>query len=102
MNASETLLSRRDQKVAQHLRQYAPVWLVNETTNAGEETINFNVVFDHSTYGWVSRRYRYDGFNDVLYHLGQNSVSPDRVDEITVGPPYLDATTINTAAAYGG
>ena len=67
---NHTLLQRRDAKLKPHIGQYAPVWIIDEVIISEDEAVQFNVVFQHHLYGWVSRRYRYDGFNNVLYHNG--------------------------------
>lgn len=96
------LLSKRDQKLAPHLNQYAPVWLTDEKIILAERAVQFNVVFEHSRYGWVTRRYRYDGFNDVLYHKGQTSIDEDQVAELESRLPFTQAAVTNVPNAYGG
>ena len=96
------LLSKRDQKLIPHLNQYAPVWLTDEKIIMAERAVQFNVVFEHNRYGWVTRRYRYDGFNDVLYHKGQTIIAEDQVAELESLPPFLQATVTNVPNAYGG
>ncbi|NDJ77865.1 MAG: hypothetical protein GYB65_16570 [Chloroflexi bacterium] len=93
---------RRDDKVREHLQQYAPVWLVDEVAMLDNDALQFNVVFYHPRYEWVNRRYRYDAFNDVLYHQGQTRVSESQALEYEDQPPYIDAETINTVNSYGG
>jgi hypothetical protein len=92
----------RDAKVMPHLAQYAPVWIVSETPLFNDDTLQFNVVFFHSYYGWVNRRYRFDVFNQVLYHQGQTTISEAQALEITQKKPYLIAETISTVDSYGG
>ncbi|MBZ0306323.1 MAG: hypothetical protein K8I82_09680, partial [Anaerolineae bacterium] len=65
---AQILLQKRNAKVLPHLQQYAPVWIVDEKVLSEEDAVQFNIIFQHNRYGWVNRRYRYDGFNDVLYH----------------------------------
>ncbi len=93
----------RDAKVIPHLQQYAPVWMVIETPLLNDDAIQFNVVFYHPYYGWVNRRYRFDAFNNVLYHQGQTIISEDEallnLEEKT---PYISAETVNTVDSYGG
>jgi hypothetical protein len=101
MNKAE-LIAKRDQKVIPHLQQYAPVWIVDEVIIEAEEAIQFNVIFRHNLYQWVNRRYRYDGFNDVLYHKGQQVVSEDDAVEIQERDPYISATVADVVNAYGG
>ncbi len=99
----ERMREFRDRKAIPHLEQYAPVWIVNEEPIPDEETIRFNVVFYHPRYGWVNRRYRYDAFDNVLYHMGQRKIEEDdALYNLTEKPPYITAETINTVDSYGG
>ncbi|MCS6834705.1 MAG: hypothetical protein NZ750_01640 [Anaerolineae bacterium] len=99
--ASE-LKAKRDKKAIPHLEQYAPVWIVDEKLLLEDEAIQFNVVFQHPTHGWISRRYRFDGFNNVLYHKGQNTLREEDVVEITEQEPYINRTVADIPNAYGG
>jgi len=98
----EEMLRKRDAKVKPHLSQFAPVWITNEEIFEEDEAILFNVVFQHNLYGWVSRRYRYDAFNDVLYHKGQVLLTEDQALAITDGEPFIAAAVSNIPNAYGG
>ncbi len=102
MDANQELLQKRDAKVKPHLEQYAPVWIVDEKIFPEDEAVQFNVVFQHPLYGWVNRRYRYDGFNNVLYHKGQTIVDEDAVLEIVERDPYIEALVTDIPNAYGG
>lgn len=105
MSSEKTARMRqlRDEKVKPHLSQYAPVWMVDEVVLPQDDVIQFNVVFYHSYYGWVNRRYRFDAFNKVLYHKGQNVISEDEaLLNLEEKPPYIPAETINTVDSYGG
>ncbi len=93
----------RDAKVKPHLKQYAPVWMVDEKPDYADEALQFNVVFFHPQYGWVNRRYRFDAFNLVLYHQGQRLVTEDEaLRHVAEKRPYIPAETINTVDSYGG
>ncbi len=98
----KTLLQKRDAKSMPHLEQYAPVWIVDQKIIPEDEAVQFNVVFQHPLYGWVNRRYRYDGFNNVLYHKGQNLVAEDKVLDIVEQEPYLNQLATDIPNAYGG
>lgn len=102
MDFKTELYKKRDAKVIPHLSQYAPVWVIDEKIIAEDEAIQFNVVFFHNLYGWVNRRYRYDGFNNVLYHKGQTLMDEADVVEITEKSPYINAVVANTPNSYGG
>ncbi|MDK3161629.1 hypothetical protein FBR02_11205 [Anaerolineae bacterium CFX9] len=100
---SESLMLRkRDAKARPHLAQYAPVWLVDQQIFPEDEAVQFNVVFQHNLYGWVNRRYRYDAFNDVLYHKGQTVLSEEEALQIQEQEPYLVPTVTDIPNAYGG
>lgn len=107
-NTHDSILAKRDKKCIPHLEQYAPVWIVDQKVVLEEEAVQFNVVFLHPHGGidskaqWMNRRYRYDGFNDTLYHKGQNPVDEDTVAEIMAQEPYINATVTDIPNAYGG
>jgi hypothetical protein len=93
----------RQVKVEPHLRQYAPVWIIEEKLIPEDSSIQFNVLFQHNIYGWVNRRYRYDGFNDVLYHKGQTLMDEDdALDILEDREPFIDTDVADTRNAYGG
>jgi hypothetical protein len=105
---AQQLTSKRDQKVKSHLEQYAPVWIVDEKPMLVDEAIQFTALFLHPTASdeftpaWVERRYRYDAFNDTLYHKGQTRLSEDAaLDLIGSKEPYISATS-DIPNAYGG
>ncbi|MCU0465218.1 MAG: hypothetical protein MUF38_11690 [Anaerolineae bacterium] len=97
-----TIQEKRDQKVKPHLSQYAPVWIVEEKFLPSDEALLFEVVFQHSQYGWVKRRYLYDGFNDVLYHKGQVMASDELVLSLESRTPYIIPDIADIPNAYGG
>ena len=102
MSADQILLQKRDIKAKPHLEQYAPVWLAEQKIIPEDEAVQFNVVFQHNRYGWVSRRYRYDGFNNVLYYKGQVLVNEDTVLKLQDKAPYVSALVADIPNAYGG
>lgn len=99
---TQQLKEQRDQKAIPHLEQYAPLWIVDEQIMLEDQAIQFNVVFQHPVHGWVSRRYRFDGFNKVLYHKGQTPIHEDDALEISLNEPYLTTTIADIPNAYGG
>lgn len=93
----------RDVKAKPHLEQYAPVWITEEILVPEDSAVIFHVLFQHSEYGWVNRRYKYDSFNDVLYHKGQTLVDEDEaLEHIEDSDPYIEGTVSDTRNAYGG
>lgn len=98
----EELLRKRDAKVKPHIEQYAPVWIIDEKVILDEDAVQFNAVFQHNLYGWVSRRYRYDGFNNVLYHKGQRLLGEEEALEIQEQEAYVQATVMDIPNSYGG
>ena len=102
METKQKILQRRDAKIIAHIEQYAPVWLVDEQVILADEAVQFNVVFQHHLYGWVNRRYRYDAFNDVLYHKGQNLVSDIQTIEIQETEPWITTAVQDIPNSYGG
>ena len=98
-----TLLKKRDAEVMPHLEQYAPVWLFDEQFLHDDDSVIFRVVFQHNVYGWVKRRYQYDGFADVLYYLGENEIPEE--EALTVqnqNEPYINPVVNDSVNAYGG
>ncbi|MCY3834695.1 MAG: hypothetical protein OXG85_16915 [Chloroflexi bacterium] len=102
MTTLARLKEMRDEKARPHLAQYAPVWLLREDFLAEEESIQFHVLFQHHLHGWVDRRYRYDGFNNTLYHKGQTTLSEDDALESALDEPYIAAEVDDIPNAYGG
>ncbi len=102
MNIEQALREKRDQKALPHLEQYAPIWIINERIIKEDEAIQFEVVFQHPQYGWVNRRYRYDGFNDVLYHKGQITLPESKVLAVQEQEPYFAPVVADIPNAYGG
>lgn len=98
----EALLRKRDLHVKQHLEQYAPVWLVNNQILEVDEAVIFNVVFQHPEYGYVNRRYKYDGFNNVLYHKGQVVITEETALQVMESEPYITVSVSDIPNAYGG
>lgn len=100
---TQIMHEKRDAKVRDHLTQYAPVWLVDEVVILDEDALQFNVLFHHPRYGWINRRYRYDSYNDVLYHKGQVLIDEEQTYQIVQDhEPYLSAEAVNTVNSYGG
>jgi hypothetical protein len=105
--ASE-LITKRDAKAIPHLEQYAPVWIVEEKILLQEDAVQFNAVFLHPRAGldetpaWVSRRYRFDAFNNTLYHKGQNLISEEEALEVQAKDPYINAVLSDIPNSYGG
>lgn len=102
MATHEEILKKRDVKVKPHLAQYAPIWIVDEKFVDEDESVQFNVVFQHHLYGWVNRRYRYDSFNNVLYHKGQTTLDEDDTLDIQEQTPYIEAMITDIPNSYGG
>jgi hypothetical protein len=102
MNATQNLTEKRDAKAKPHLEQYAPVWIVEEKVILTDEAVQFDVVFQHSQYGWVKRRYRYDGFNNVLYYSGQTVITEDEALTVQERDPYINVTVADIPNSYGG
>jgi hypothetical protein len=102
MSSETNLLTKRDNKAIPHLNQYAPVWLTDEQTIPDDETVLFNTIFLHKDHGWINRKYRYDGFNNVLYYRGQSPISEEEAIEIQKGTPYITTLITDAPNSYGG
>lgn len=98
----DAIRKKRDAKARPHLEQYAPVWLASEQVLDDEDAVLFNVVFRHPSYGWVTRRYRYDAFDDILYYNGQRVLDEAETLDILETEPYIERLQSNVLASYGG
>ncbi len=98
----DELRKKRDQKARAHLEQHAPVWLVAEQFIEADDAVLFNVVFVHPQYGWVNRRYKYDGFNYVLYHKGQVVICEEVALQVQDQEPFVTVTISDIPGSYGG
>ncbi len=102
MDLKAEILKKRDAKAIPHLEQYAPVWITNETIIPADQSVMFHAVFRHNLYKWVSRRYLYDGFNNVLYHKGQTTLTEEEALILQEQEPYISPTIADITNAYGG
>lgn len=85
----EQVRQLRDAKVREVLREVAPVWLVKDEYRPREDSLLFNLVFQDPSYGWMNRRYKYDAFNDVLYHLGWRLLTEEETLSVQETEPYI-------------
>lgn len=87
--SNEQMKARRDRKLRQTLKDLAPIWLVNDEYRPQEDSLVFNVIYLAPVYGWVNQRYKYDAFNDVLYHMGQRRLKEEETLQIQEQEPYI-------------
>jgi len=80
---------RRDRQIGSVMRHVTPLWLVNDEYRDQEESLLFDLVYPHSEYGWLQASYKYDAFNDVLYHMGEHSISEEEALLIQDSDPFL-------------
>jgi hypothetical protein len=80
---------RRDAKISAALNGAAPIWLIHDEWRAAEECFMFDLIYRHSIYGWIEQRFKYDAFNDVLYHFGQRALSEAEALSTQESEPYL-------------
>lgn len=99
---SAVILKQRDAEAIPHLEQYSPVWMADEELMPEDESVLFNVVFQHNLYGWVQRRYKYDGFANVLYYLGEVTLSEEAALAFQSEAPYIDRIVSDIENSYGG
>ena len=85
----DDMRAKRDKKVHAAMGQWAPIWLENEEYRPREDSLLFNLVYQHPIYSWVSQRYKYDGFNDVLYHMGEKRIREEETLSFQEAEPYL-------------
>lgn len=86
---------KRDEKVRTTMSDFAPIWLTNQTFRATEETLYFHLVYVHPLDGFISERFKYDAFNDVLYRMGSRKLTETEALEFQEQPPYLDGDTLS-------
>lgn len=101
-STEETLMQKRDEKTKPVVEQFAPVWLLEQVVIPEDQAVTFDLVFQHKLYGWVNRRYRYDGFNDVLYHKGQTIIGEEQALEIESNEPYIAPLITDIPNSIGG
>ncbi|SRR5258708_7258743 len=71
----DQLAQKRDAKLRVAMTERAPIWLSNEDFHPRTDSLAFDLVYADPVYGWVSQRFKYDGFNDVLYQLGERRLN---------------------------
>jgi hypothetical protein len=85
----QQMSEKRDKKIRSAMEQWAPIWLVSEDYQPQRDSLLFNLVYQHPIYGWVNQRFKYDGFNDVLYHLGERVVKEEDTLSIQEQEPFI-------------
>src|SRR5579864_2116234 len=81
--------SRRDKKIRTAMGHIGPIWLLNDEYRPIEESCLYDLVFPNSVDGWVQCRYKYDAFNDVLYHMGERRLTETEALAIQDSAPYF-------------
>ena len=81
---------QRDDKIRLALSGITPLWLVHDDYRPSEESCYFDLVYQHSIYGWIRQRFKYDAFNDVLYHFGQTTLKEAEGLAVQETQPYID------------
>jgi hypothetical protein len=90
----EQARTKRDAKILDSLAEFAPIWLTDDTYRENEEALLFNLVYAHPLDGMVKERFKYDAFNDVLYHMGGRLLSESELLDIEAQPPYIDGEVL--------
>src|SRR5258708_22879195 len=85
----QQIAAKRDIKVRAAMSQLAPIWLVTDDYRPNEDALLFNLVYDNPVYGWVNERYKYDSYNDVLYHMGERRLKEEEVLPLEDKDPYI-------------
>jgi len=85
----ENLMAKRYQKIQAAFTDFAPLWLINDEYHPKVDSFFFNVVYCHPVHGWINQHVRYDTFNDVLYHIGESSVSQEALLLLEENDPFV-------------
>ncbi len=85
----EAITAQREQKIRSTMAQWAPIWLVDEQFRPREDSLVFSLVYQHPVYGWVKHHFKYDGFNDVLYHMGEARLPEESALAVQEQEPYI-------------
>ena len=85
----EQMAAKRDIKVRAAMSEMAPIWLQHDEYRPREDSLLFNLVYPNPLYGWVSERYKYDAYNDVLYHLGERRLKEEETLTLQEKEPYI-------------
>ncbi|MEP7285325.1 MAG: hypothetical protein ABI947_06110 [Chloroflexota bacterium] len=99
----EHMRTKRDKKILVAMTEKAPIWLVSEEYRPREDGLLFNLVYADPVSGWVNERYKYDAFNDVLYHMGQRRLQEEETLVYQEQEPYISAevaTRVPNEPAY--
>ncbi len=84
----ETINANREKKIRSAMGQWAPLWLIDDQYRPREDSMVFSLAYQHPVYGWVNHHFNYDGFNDVLYHMGEARLSEEDALAIQEKEPY--------------
>jgi hypothetical protein len=85
---------RRDEKVRTGMGEFAPIWLTDETFREAEESLYFHLIYAHPSDGLLKERFKYDAFNDVLYHMGSRKLSEAESIAVQDQTPFLDGDVL--------
>ncbi len=85
----EVMNAQREQKIRGAMEQWAPIWLIDDEYRPREDGLVFSLVYQHPIYGWVKHHFKYDGFNDVLYHMGEARLNEDSTFAIQEQEPFI-------------
>ncbi len=91
----EEMARKRDVKVRAAMAERAPIWLTNEEFRPHADALLFDLVYASPVYGWVSERFKYDAFNDVLYHMGERRLSEIEALSFQDQEPYIGGEVAN-------
>ncbi len=85
----EAMNKQREQKIRGAMGQWAPLWLIDDDYRPREDSLVFSLAYQHPVYGWVKHHFKYDGFNDVLYHMGEERLTEESALAIQEQEPYI-------------
>ena len=85
----EQMREKRDKKLRAAMMDRVPLWLENDEYRPNEDSLLFNLIYANEVDGWISERFKYDGFNDVLYHMGERLLTEEETLKYQEKEPYL-------------
>lgn len=95
--SKEEILRKRNVKVVMTMQELAPMWIIGEQMRLGDDSVLFNLVYEHPTAGWINERFKFDAFADVLYQMGKKLIPEVELIPIMEQVPFIDGESVKMA-----